>query len=75
MGLRSSRVLEILRETIEQAEQTPGLGPYDLGVIQLKQILAQWVAERDAAQGQQVSVADPAGIDAGSFGQEGETPS
>jgi hypothetical protein len=58
MGLRSSRVLEILRETIEQAEQTPGLGPYDPGVVQLKQILTRWVAERDAAEGQQVSVAD-----------------
>jgi hypothetical protein len=57
MGLRSSRVLEILRETIEQAEQTPGLGPYDPGVVQLKQILTRWVAERDAAEGQQMSVA------------------
>jgi hypothetical protein len=63
MGLRSSRVLEILRETIEQAEQTPGLGPYDLGVIQLKQILARWVAERDASEGQQVALADQADID------------
>jgi hypothetical protein len=58
MGLRSSRVLEILRETIEQAEQTPGLGPYDPGVVQLKQILARWVAERDGAEGRRVSLAD-----------------
>lgn len=63
MGVRSSRVLEILRETIEQAEQTPGLGPYDPGVVQLKQILTRWVAERDAAEGKQVSVADETGID------------
>jgi hypothetical protein len=63
MGLRSSRVLEILRETIQQAEQTPGLGPYDPGVVQLKQILARWVAERDAAEGKQVSLADETGID------------
>jgi hypothetical protein len=55
MVLRSSRVLEILRETIEQAEQTPGLGPYDPGVVQLKQILMRWVAERDAAEGGQLS--------------------
>jgi hypothetical protein len=58
MGLRSSRVLEILRETIQQAEQTPGLGPYDPGVVQLKQILARWVAERDAAEARQVALAD-----------------
>jgi hypothetical protein len=58
MGLRSSRVLEILRETIQQAEQTPGLGPYDPGVVQLKQILARWVAERDAAEGRRVSLAN-----------------
>jgi hypothetical protein len=63
MGLRSSRVLEILRETIEQAEQTPGLGPYDPGVVQLKQILTRWIAERGAAEGQQVSVADQTEID------------
>ena len=62
MGLRSSRVLEILRETIEQAEQTPGLGPYDLGVVQLKQILARWVAERDASEAQQLSSANQADI-------------
>lgn len=64
MGLRSSRVLEILRETIEQAEQTPGLGPYDPGVVQLKQILTRWIAERGAAEGRQVSApSDQAGND------------
>lgn len=63
MGVRSSRVLEILRETIEQAEQTPGLGPYDPGVVQLKQILTRWIAERDAAEGKQAAVSDQTGID------------
>ena len=53
--MRSSKVLEILRETIEQAERTPGLGSYDPGVIQLKQILTRWIAERDAAAGRQLS--------------------
>lgn len=51
MEFRSPRILEVLRDTIEQAERTPGLGPNDPGVIQLKQILAQWTAERNAGAG------------------------
>jgi hypothetical protein len=58
MPVRSSKVLEILRETIEQAEETPGLGPHDPGVVQLKEILARWVAERDAAERRQLSLSD-----------------
>jgi hypothetical protein len=47
MGPRSSRVIEVLREAIRQAEQTPGLGPSDPGVIQLRHILTRWVEERN----------------------------
>ncbi len=47
MGPRSVRILEVLRQTIEEAERTPGLGSDDPGVIQLRRILAQWSAERD----------------------------
>lgn len=52
MGPRSSRLLEVLRETIEQAERMPGLGPNDPGVIQLRQIFSRWSAERDPTGGQ-----------------------
>jgi hypothetical protein len=45
MVRRSSRVLEILRETIEQAEQTSELGPDDPGVVELKRLLARWLDE------------------------------
>jgi hypothetical protein len=51
MGPRSLRVLDVLRETIEQAEKSPGLGPDDPGVIQLKQILSRWTAEIEAEAG------------------------
>jgi hypothetical protein len=47
MGPRSSRVIEVLRETILRAEQTPELGPNDPGVIELKRLLSQWVAQTD----------------------------
>jgi hypothetical protein len=45
MTRRSSRILEILRETIEQAEQTSELGPSDPGVVELKRLLARWLDE------------------------------
>lgn len=45
MVRRSSRILEILRETIEQAEQTSELGPSDPGVVELKRLLARWLEE------------------------------
>lgn len=51
MSPRSSRVIEILHETIRHAEQTPELGPYDPGVIELKRLLTRWVAEREALTG------------------------
>ena len=50
MGPRSSRVIEILRETIDQAEQTQELGPYDPGVVELRRLLARWIEERNAAR-------------------------
>jgi hypothetical protein len=53
MSPRSSRVIEILRETIRHAEQTPELGPYDPGVIELRRLLTRWVAEREAVTGTQ----------------------
>jgi len=53
MSPRSSRVIEILRETIHHAEQTPELGPYDPGVIELRRLLTRWVAEREALTGSQ----------------------
>ncbi len=56
MGPRSVRILEVLRQTIEEAERTPGLGSADPGVIQLQKILAQWTAERDAEHADQVPV-------------------
>ena len=45
MVRRSSRILEILRETIEQAEKTSELGPTDPGVVELKRLLARWLEE------------------------------
>jgi hypothetical protein len=45
MGPRSSRVIEILRETIQQAEHTAELGPNDPGVIELKRLLVRWLAD------------------------------
>jgi hypothetical protein len=45
MPRRSSRILEILRETIEQAEQASELGPGDPGVIELKRLLSRWLDE------------------------------
>ncbi len=56
MGPRSVRLLEVLRQTIEEAERTPGLGSGDPGVIQLRHILAQWTAERDAEHAGQLTV-------------------
>lgn len=52
MSPRSSRLLEVLRETIEQAESMPGLGPHDPGVIQLRRIFSRWSAENEATGGQ-----------------------
>jgi hypothetical protein len=49
MGPRSSRVIQILRETIQHAEGTPELGPHDPGVVELRRLLTQWIAEREAA--------------------------
>jgi hypothetical protein len=45
MGPRSSRVIEIIRETIQQAELTSELGPDDPGVIELKRLLVRWLAD------------------------------
>jgi len=45
MGPRSSRVIEIIRETIQRAEQTAELGRNDPGVIELKRILVRWLAD------------------------------
>jgi hypothetical protein len=50
MGPRSSRVIEILRETIDQAEQTPELGPYDPGVVELRRLLSRWIEEREGVR-------------------------
>lgn len=65
MGPRSMRVLEVLRETIEQAEKTPGLGPDDPGVIQLRQILARWTTEREMETGSPIASGsdEPASMD------------
>ncbi len=57
MESRSPRILHVLRETIEQAENTPGLGPGDPGVVQLQQILTRWTAERDAESAGELGVA------------------
>jgi hypothetical protein len=45
MGPRSSRIIEVLSETIQRAEQTPELGPSDPGVVELRRILSQWIAQ------------------------------
>jgi hypothetical protein len=55
MGPRSFRILEILRETIGRAEQTPELGPHDPGVVELRRLLMKWVDEHDAASGNVLS--------------------
>jgi hypothetical protein len=47
MGPRSFRVIEVLRETIHLAEQTPELGPSNPGVVDLRRILSQWIAQND----------------------------
>ncbi len=70
MGPRSDRVLEVLRETIEQAERTPGLGPNDPGVLQLRQILTRWTAERHASSRQM-----PSGSDGSLSGDESQRKS
>jgi hypothetical protein len=51
MARRSSRVLEILRETIDHAEHTTELGPDDPGVVELKRLLARWLDEWHQDQG------------------------
>lgn len=52
MGIRSSKVIEILRQTVAKAEETPELGAHDPGVVELRRILEQWTAERDRALGE-----------------------
>jgi hypothetical protein len=47
MGPRSTRVIEFVQETIRRAEKE--LGPSDQGVVELRRILNEWIAEREAA--------------------------
>lgn len=56
MEPRSSRVIEILRETILRAEQAPELGPYDPGVIELRRILNAWLAECGTARDRKLAL-------------------
>lgn len=60
MGPRSSRVIEILRETILRAEQTPELGPYDPGVVELRRILNDWMEARGTTQDRKISLSEGA---------------
>jgi hypothetical protein len=48
MGPRSNRLIDVVRETILRAEEQPELGPGDPGVVELRRILNEWVAEREA---------------------------